>query len=130
MNRRSFIAVGLAAVVLLLSGVSSANEFSCPAGFSITRGEVPHPWFDDVAVPSAWCAVASGVKHGPWWGWDPKTKTVLFKVNTVNGQPHGLYRMYYTNGQVAEQGSLTRGKRVGPWITYNPDGTVRSQERK
>ena len=94
------------------------------------RGEVPHPWFDDVAVPSAWCENTAGIKHGPWWGWDPQTKTVLFKVNAVNGQPHGVYRMYYTNGQVAEHGSLSRGKRVGKWITYNPDGTVRSQERE
>jgi|KBSSwiStaDraftv2_1062776.scaffolds.fasta_scaffold950176_2 hypothetical protein len=108
--------------------LASAEEFSCPDGLSVKSGIVPHPWFDDVPIPSKWCTDKNGVKNGPWWGWDPETNTVVFRVRTVAGEPHGIYRMYYTTGAVAEEGELAHGKRVGKWVVYKEDGTVESEE--
>lgn len=114
-------------ILLLAANAASAQEFSCPSGLSTEEGVVPHPWFDDVAIPSKWCVDRNGVKNGPWWGWDPDTNTVVFRVNTVSGETQGQYRMYFTNGTVAEEGQMDHGHKVGRWIVYKSDGTIESE---
>ncbi|TKB62144.1 MAG: hypothetical protein E8D48_08120 [Nitrospira sp.] len=113
--------------VLLAAPAAFAADFSCPAGLTIKEGVVPHPWFDDVAIPSKWCVDSKGIKNGPWWGWDPKTNTVVFRGDTLAGEPHGKYRMYFTNGAVAEEGQMDHGKKVGKWVAYKSDGIVESE---
>ncbi len=130
MKFRTLLTIILGFVSCLVVKYVLADDFSCPPGLAIKRGQVPHPWFDDIPVPSAWCIDKAGKKNGPWWGWDPETKTILFRVNTLNGEPHGVFSMYYTNGKLAEKGSLSRGKRIGDWVTYNPDGTIKAVERR
>jgi hypothetical protein len=114
-------------LLLLWSTTACAAAFSCPEGLTAKEGRVPHPWFDDIPIPSKWCVDDAGVKNGPWWGWDPETGTVVFRVETVAGDPHGLFRMYYTDGTIAEEGRMERGRRVGKWTVYRSDGSVESE---
>jgi hypothetical protein len=117
-------------LLVLLSLVTSACSagFSCPQGLIEKSGQVPHPWFDDVPIPSKWCVNDTGRKNGPWWGWDPETNTVVFRVNTIDGEPDGLYEMYFVDGRIAERGTLEKGAKVGEWITYRSDGSIQSRE--
>jgi hypothetical protein len=87
-------------------GLAKADEFSCPSGFSKMSGEVPHPWFDNVPIPSKWCVDKAGIRNGPLWGWDPETKTIVFQASNTEGLPDEIYRMYYTDGSLAEEGRL------------------------
>ena len=117
------------ATLLIFGHTAFSAEFTCPPGLTLVNGTVPHPWFDDIAVPSKWCIDKNGKKNGPWWGWDPKTNTLLFQVSTLNGKPEGRYQMFYTNGQVAEEGKMKQGDKTGSWITYNSDGSIRSKKQ-
>ncbi len=121
-------AIGIFTLLLMFSGVASAAEFACPSGLTLVEGNVPHPWFDDIAVLSKWCTDKNGKKNGPWWGWDSKTNTLLFQVNTSNGKSEGHYQMFYTNGKIAEEGDMKHGHKTGLWTTYNSDGSVRSKK--
>ncbi len=112
----------------LLAACAQATDFSCPNGLTEVSGTVPHPWFDDVPIPSRWCVDQSGRKNGPWWGWDPEAKTVVFRVITIDGEPDGIYEMYFVDGQIAERGNFNRGAKVGEWITYKSDGSIQSRE--
>ena len=122
-------AITILTTLLILASVSFAAEFACPTGLTLVTGNAPHPWFDDIAVPSKWCIDKDGKKNGPWWGWDPKTNTLLFQVNTSNGKPNGRYQMFYTNGKIAEEGEMMQGNKTGLWIMYNPDGSIRTKNK-
>ncbi len=121
-------AIGIFIILLIFGCTASAAEFTCPFGLTLITGHVPHPWFDDIAVPSKWCIDKNGKKNGPWWGWDPKSNSLLFQVNTLNGKSEGHYQMFYTNGKIAEEGEMKQGNKTGLWITYNSDGSVRSKK--
>lgn len=36
-----------------------------------------------------------------------------------------MFRSYYANGVIKENGTFARNKKTGTWKEYNPDGTVR-----
>jgi hypothetical protein len=116
-------------ILFIFDHAAFAAEFTCPSGLTLVTANVPHPWFDDIAVPSKWCIDKNGKKNGPWWGWEPKTNTLLFQVNTSNGKPDGRYQMFYTNGRIAEEGEIKQGSKTGWWITYNSDGSIRSKKQ-
>lgn len=120
--------LALPLVTVLLCGVGNAAQFSCPLGLEERSGSVPHPWYDDVEIPSKWCVNKTNVRNGPWWGWDPQTGTAVFRVALVNGELHGPYRMFFTTGAVAEEGTWDYGKKKGKWVVYKPDGSVESEE--
>lgn len=50
------------------------------------------------------------------------------KIPLREGRPHGQSRAVYSNGNTAEEGKYSNGKRVGVWTFYKEDGTIR--ERK
>ncbi len=116
-------------VLSLLGTAAHSADFSCPQGLNERSGTVPHPWFDDVPIPSKWCVDRTGRKNGPWWGWDPGTNMVVFRVNTIDGEPDGLYEVYFTDGTIAERGAFDKGTKIGEWITYRSNGEIQSRER-
>jgi len=42
-----------------------------------------------------------------------------------NGKKNGLYKQFYTNGNVSEEGKYLNNEPVGRWIYYNINGKVK-----
>jgi len=74
MKYRTLVAAILSLISCLAMESVFAAEFSCPPGLAIKRGQVPHPWFDDIPVPSAWCIDKSGKRTGHGGGGSPKPR--------------------------------------------------------
>ena len=53
----------------------------------------------------------------------------MSKINQRNkdGQPHGLWEHYYSNGQLGCKGTYANWKRYGLWEFYHRDGTIEKQ---
>jgi antitoxin component YwqK of YwqJK toxin-antitoxin module len=51
-------------------------------------------------------------------------KNVQLYVEKVNGVEHGFCYALYSNDQIQRMGYYAKGKRVGPWRFYFPDGTL------
>ena len=67
-----------------------------------------------------------GQRHGLWkFYW---SNGQLTHIGTyVNGKPYGLWEFYYFNGQLFCKGTYVYGKPYGLWKYYNQDGTIEKQ---
>jgi antitoxin component YwqK of YwqJK toxin-antitoxin module len=68
----------------------------------------------------------NGQPHGLWEYYYSNGK-LCYKGTYVNGQHHGLWEHYYSNGQLCYKGTCVNGKRYGLWKYYNEDGTIKKQ---
>jgi len=48
--------------------------------------------------------------------------------NWLEGQPHGLWRTWYTNGKIRDQGRFQLGRRVGSWERFDEQGQLTSRK--
>jgi len=46
----------------------------------------------------------------------------------LNGQEHGLWTEYHSNGQMAARGHYANGKEVGHWEFWSSDGSLEEGE--
>tara|TARA_B100000902_G_scaffold332536_1_gene330535 strand:+ start:92 stop:724 length:633 start_codon:yes stop_codon:yes gene_type:complete len=71
--------------------------------------------------------------HREWWGTDDgKGQCCLrFEGNYENGYREGLWKWWYQNGQLMEEGKYAHrngmGNREGLWKEYYKDGTLKSE---
>lgn len=50
--------------------------------------------------------------------------TVRYKGFLVDGEMHGAWEFYRTDGSVMRNGEFDRGKQVGVWRTYKRSGQL------
>ncbi len=62
---------------------------------------------------------------------EPGVPTVLYANGNVkmegahlDGEMHGPWRWFRTDGTVMRTGSFERGRQVGPWRTFDRDGRL------
>ncbi len=46
------------------------------------------------------------------------------KIEKKNHLYHGLYQVFFRNGQISQTGNYQEGYRVGKWYYYYPDGKI------
>jgi antitoxin component YwqK of YwqJK toxin-antitoxin module len=70
-----------------------------------------------------------------WAGKVPHGRAIVFREKSLklleimyqHGVPHGPYRDYWSNGELASEGSFKEGKRQGMWSFYRADGTLQEE---
>ena len=66
------------------------------------------------------------MKNGLWHGTSrtkyPGGKQTKYRVNYVQGLKNGAAHAWYANGTARSKSFYTNGFRVGPWITFHPNG--------
>lgn len=63
-------------------------------------------------------------KTGVWKSYYSDTKKTRFTGNFKNGDPDGVHKWYYPNGNVELYGAYRMGKKNKDWKKYNPDGSL------
>jgi len=108
-----WIAVCLCAMVSDLRP-ARAEEFHCPSG-AVMHGKAPP------AGLKAWCELSDGTQHGPSLSWyeagNPKAE-----AHFDEGKLDGVFRLWHTNGQLAEEGHYVADQRHGTFSTWGEDG--------
>ena len=64
-----------------------------------------------------------GNPHGYWevyWS----NGQLSYKGNYVNGKEHGYWEVYYDNGQLSYKGNFVDGKQNGYWVYYHYNGKL------
>jgi len=91
-----------------------AEEFDCPSG-AVMHGKAPP------AGLKAWCELPDGTQHGPSLSWyeagNPKAE-----AHFDEGKLDGVFRLWHTNGQLAEEGHYVADQRHGTFSTWGEDG--------
>jgi antitoxin component YwqK of YwqJK toxin-antitoxin module len=67
-----------------------------------------------------------GQPHGLWKHYYSQGQ-LMIKVTYVNGKKHGLWESYYSNNQIMYKGVYVNGKNHGLWEYYHPNGTIDKQ---
>ena len=65
-----------------------------------------------------------GNSHGLWevyWS----NGQLMYKANYVNGKQHGYWEVYWDNGQLSSKGNFVNGKRHGYFEDYYSDGELK-----
>lgn len=50
------------------------------------------------------------------------------RASFKNGEPHGMWRSFYRNGQINEEGAYYLGHKVGVWRKWSADGRLETLE--
>ena len=107
---------GTVMVGLLIFGivvyVARRESLQCGKGASLTTTSIGS------GERALYCQ-KDGIPEGPW---RVRTKNGVEQYNYVGGKMSGPYALYYPDGTIKVQGSLTDKKKNGTWITFTPDG--------
>lgn len=118
---KTLISVTTLALFVAAAAVEAAEpQLVCPGGTSRNGARPPHG-------RKEWCELPDGTQHGPSLSYY-KDGVVKAEANFENGQLQGVFRLWHTNGQVAEQGQYDKDKRSGEFSAYGEDGTRRLRQ--
>ena len=75
------------------------------------------------------CYLPKKVKHGPHTRWYPKSEFKQFERNYSNDILNGLYKEWYSNGQLKVQATYNNGQLEGSFNRYYSNGNKRVEGR-
>ncbi|MAD61168.1 MAG: hypothetical protein CMH49_06625 [Myxococcales bacterium] len=75
------------------------------------------------------CYLPKKVKHGPHTKWYPKSEFKQFERNYNNDILDGLYKEWYSNGQLKVQATYSNGQLEGSFNKYYSNGNKRVEGR-
>jgi antitoxin component YwqK of YwqJK toxin-antitoxin module len=94
--------------------LATAEEFHCPSG-ALVHGEPPPQG------TKAWCELPDGTQHGPSLSWYEEGKPKA-EAHFDQGKLQGVFKLWHTNGQLAEEGNYIADQRHGTFSTWGEDG--------
>lgn len=108
--------IAVFAATLALVGSALADDEQRPAGTAVERTTYPD------GSPEREVTMKDGVKHGLeiWWSRNGMRTETTF----VHGVEHGVFRMFWKNGNKEREGQYERGLRTGTWHDYDSNGQL------
>jgi len=112
--------VRMALVLLAVLGAGSpalGEDLECPDGARL-EGEAPPRGVKQ------WCVLEDGTQQGPsvfWFSFGRKR----VEANFCKGRLCGVYRQWWDNGQLEQEGAYEDDQKHGAFTEWDPDGTVR-----
>lgn len=83
-------------------------------------------YFPKTGKPVEETTFKEGKRNGPWQRWFDNGK-MWSKGSYVNDELDGEYEMNYPDGKAKLRGLYKQGMRMGVWIDFNENGSIRSQ---
>lgn len=72
----------------------------------------------------AWMTAKYDTGKREYWSWYHKNGNLFFKATIIDNKLEGVYRIWYENGQLAEQLNFKSQLEEGPAKFYHPNGQL------
>lgn len=115
----------------MIAGVLAALMLSAPNAPPEKKIEVPDPVCPGGTEMKTsakgtdftrFCARPKGERQGPFVNVYTPTKTLDKRGSYHNGQLHGDWSRWYSNGTLREQGTYEEGRQSGYWTSFHENG--------